>query len=93
MTPSSPENLEITFFLLAIFWILEHCVLLGNWHYDFLSKRCSGELSAVICLTQELQKPKELFSTTKFFEMKSCFVVFFHETIHNVTFEVKVHRT
>ena len=52
MTPSSPENLEITFFLLAIFWILEHCVLLGNWHYDFLSKRCSGELSVVICPTQ-----------------------------------------
>ena len=70
---------KLYFFLLAIFWILEHCVLLGNWHYDFLSKRCSGELSAVICLTQELQKPKELFSTTKFFEMKSCFVVFFHE--------------
>ena len=63
----------------TLFRILEHCVLLGNWHYDFLSKRCSGELSAVICLTQELQKPKELFSTTKFFEMKSCFVVFFHE--------------
>ena len=60
---------KLYFFLLAIFWILEHCVLLGNWHYDFLSKRCSGELSAVICLTQELQKqPKELFSTMKFLE-------------------------
>jgi len=79
---------KLYFFLLAIFWILEHCVLLGNWHYDFLSKRCSGELSAVICLTQELQKPKELFSTMKFFEMRNCFLVFFHE--YKKLFESKI---